>query len=118
MIMISAAKDSLFEIFAINITLVLVSELNMRERKPVNLAIISMADNECYKVRESSQIIIEDSALFSFERCREGLFGLCSDASFRRSLSLSAQEEQLPLVQPGVIEHMGTNYFYRRSNSL
>ena len=72
MIMISAAKDSLFEIFAINITLVLVSELYMRERKPVNLAIISMADNECYKVRESSQIIIEDSALFSFERCREG----------------------------------------------
>ena len=45
MIMTSAAKDSLFRIFAINITLVLVSELFMRERKPVNLAIISMADN-------------------------------------------------------------------------
>ena len=44
---------------------------------------------ECYKVEESSQIIFEDGSLFSFEGCREGLFGLCSDASFRRSLSLS-----------------------------
>ena len=51
---IIAAKGYLFKIFAISIVLVLVPELYMMQRKPVSLAIISMAGNPLDKPAEIS----------------------------------------------------------------
>jgi hypothetical protein len=49
----------------------------------------SGGDGTCLKVDDSSQIVMKGELFFSFSGCRKGLFGLCSELSFSKSLSKS-----------------------------